>query len=168
DGRDGQPVRITWNSLRIERALDWLENNVDERVKLFSDSTQDATAQGRKKKTSKGTKNAHYLKMSDYVFSTDPDKAVRSDFKRDPGRYAKSAENCITRLRKTYRKVNAELGQTGAGLRIEDVVEGSDIANKIGTSHIYLIREQFPAWERLHGFWRTLPNINPYTVDADA
>ncbi|KAJ7230423.1 hypothetical protein GGX14DRAFT_384370 [Mycena pura] len=147
---DGQSVRITWNSQRIERALDWLENNVDERMKLFSDSTQDATAQGQKKKTSKGTKNAHYPKR------------LRSDFKRDPGRYAKSAENCITRLRKMYHKVNAELGQTGAGLRIKDVIDGSDIASKID-----LIKEQFPAWERLHGFWHTLPNINPYTISSE-
>ena len=24
----------------------------------------------------------------------------------------------------------------------------------------------FPWWERLHGFWRTLPNFNPFTVTS--
>ena len=27
-------------------------------------------------------------------------------------------------------------------------------------------KETFPWWERLHGFWRTLPNFNPYTVTS--
>jgi hypothetical protein len=27
--------------------------------------------------------------------------------------------------------------------------------------------ENFKWWPRLHGFWRTLPNFNPYTVTSD-
>lgn len=27
--------------------------------------------------------------------------------------------------------------------------------------------EEFPYWERLHGYWRTLPNFNPHTVTSD-
>jgi hypothetical protein len=27
--------------------------------------------------------------------------------------------------------------------------------------------ENFKWWPRLHGFWRTLPNFNPYTVSSD-
>jgi hypothetical protein len=27
--------------------------------------------------------------------------------------------------------------------------------------------EKFPWWPRLHGYWRTLPNFNPYTVTSD-
>jgi hypothetical protein len=27
--------------------------------------------------------------------------------------------------------------------------------------------ENFRWWPRLHGFWRTLPNFNPYTVSSD-
>jgi len=27
-----------------------------------------------------------------------------------------------------------------------------------------LLEHNLPIWERLHGFWRTLPNYNPHTV----
>jgi hypothetical protein len=27
--------------------------------------------------------------------------------------------------------------------------------------------DAFPAWPRLHGFWRTLPNYNPFTVSSE-
>jgi hypothetical protein len=27
--------------------------------------------------------------------------------------------------------------------------------------------EDFPYWERLHGYWRTLPNYNPLTVTSE-
>ena len=29
------------------------------------------------------------------------------------------------------------------------------------------LSEGFPYWERLHGYWRTLPNYNPVTVTSD-
>lgn len=40
--------------------------------------------------------------------------------------------NLVTSLRTKYRTFNNELGQTGAGLRKEEVTPGSDISNKIG------------------------------------
>lgn len=27
--------------------------------------------------------------------------------------------------------------------------------------------ETFPWWERLHGFWRALPNYNPFSVSSE-
>ena len=29
------------------------------------------------------------------------------------------------------------------------------------------LQEDFPYWERLHGFWHTLPNFNPVTVTSN-
>lgn len=29
------------------------------------------------------------------------------------------------------------------------------------------LEKDFPFWSRLHGFWRTLPNINPHTVSSE-
>jgi hypothetical protein len=29
------------------------------------------------------------------------------------------------------------------------------------------LEQDFPYWKRLHGFWRTLPNFNPYTVSSE-
>jgi hypothetical protein len=38
-------------------------------------------------------------------------------------------------------------------------------------THAYRFPEQleqdFPYWKRLHGFWRTLPNFNPYTASSE-
>jgi hypothetical protein len=29
------------------------------------------------------------------------------------------------------------------------------------------LEQEFPFWRRLHGFWRTLPNFNPYTASSE-
>ncbi|KAJ7469520.1 hypothetical protein FB451DRAFT_1176760 [Mycena latifolia] len=164
DDDDSGAARVSWDKdpTRAERVLDWLHNNVDYRVKLFSDSTQDAVAEGRKKKTGKTPKMFYYGLMADAVFSVDADASIREDYNKKPSRYARSVENFIKRLRKRYGEINKELGQTGAGLRVEDVVPGSEIANKIEK-----IRVDFPYWEQLHRFWRTLPNFNPFTVSSE-
>ena len=38
----------------------------------------------------------------------------------------------VFRLRKEYRSFNEKLGQTGAGLRYEDIDEGSNLQNLVG------------------------------------
>jgi hypothetical protein len=38
----------------------------------------------------------------------------------------------ISRLRKEYRTFNEALGQTGAGLRYEDINDGSNLMNLVG------------------------------------
>jgi hypothetical protein len=30
-----------------------------------------------------------------------------------------------------------------------------------------LLEQDFPYWKYLHGFWRTLPNFNPYTASSE-
>ena len=74
---------------------------------------------------------------------------------------------------------NECIGKTGTGLNPNDVTPGSDITNLIGiylfsTIVIMLMRqvlekemEIFKWWPRLHGFWRTLHNFNPYTVSSE-
>ncbi|KAJ7085306.1 hypothetical protein C8R44DRAFT_752903 [Mycena epipterygia] len=148
DDESSGAARVFWDKdpTRTDRLLEWLTTNVDDRVKLFSDSTQDAVKEGRRKKTAKTSKMTYYQKIADAVFAVDASESVREDYKKKPERYARSVENYIK------RDVNKELGQTGAGLRVEDVVAGSDIGNKI---------------EQLHGFWRTLPNFNPFTVSSE-
>jgi hypothetical protein len=29
------------------------------------------------------------------------------------------------------------------------------------------LKQEFPFWKHLHGFWRTLPNFNPYTASLE-
>jgi hypothetical protein len=85
------------------------------------------------------------------------------------------------RLKKQYRAANERIGKTGAGLKPEDVTPDSEIANIIGMFDLYILlcffvrtepivekeTQTFKWWPRLHGFWRTLPNFNPYTVTSD-
>jgi hypothetical protein len=85
--------------------------------------------------------------IADTVFSVDPDSAIQADFSDNPSNYVKSIDNLIIRnvfffickfllmfylrLRKEYRTCNEKLGQTGAGLRYEDIQEGSDLKNLV-------------------------------------
>ncbi|KAJ7351345.1 hypothetical protein DFH08DRAFT_957668 [Mycena albidolilacea] len=158
------PARISWTKdlSRSDRLMTYIDTNVQERTRHFSDSTKAAHDEERDPTAGKTTKMGFYAKIADAVFSVDADAKVRKDFKSNPDKYAKSVENYLNSLRKRYRETNSELGQTGAGLRLEDVVEGSDIHNKIQA-----IKISFPQWERLHGWWRTLPNYNPFTTSSE-
>jgi hypothetical protein len=146
-------MRISWTTARTERLLDWLEENPVDRQKLFSDSTKDAKDEGRRKRVAKGTKSEFHKSIAIYVFSVDADKGVRDDFAANGGNYTKSVDNYLGRyvffytfqlmltsfrLRKEYRLFNEKLGQTGAGLKCEDVQEGSALSNLIGLFHFSL------------------------------
>lgn len=124
-----------------------------DRQKLFSDSTKDAKDEGRRKCVAKGTKSEFHKSIAIYVFSVDADKGVRDDFAANGGNYTKSVDNYLGRyvffytfqlmltsfrLRKEYRLFNEKLGQTGAGLKCEDVQEGSALSNLIGLFHFSL------------------------------
>jgi hypothetical protein len=145
-------MRISWTTARTERLLDWLEENPVDRQKLFSDSTKDAKDEGRRKRVAKGTKSEFHKLIAIFVFSVDADDDVRDDFAVNSGNYTKSVDNYLgryalcflpfnsescssasSRLRKEYRLFNEKLGQTGAGLKFEDVEEGSALSNLIGS-----------------------------------
>ena len=83
-------------------------------------------------------------------------------------------------MKTKYRKINAELGKTGAGLTVEQIRKNPELSNIIGTfilghlcnttdwsSHSDQFTHELPVWERLHGFWRTIPNFNPYMVSSE-
>jgi len=154
DGASGKRApktrRVHWSAARTERLLDWLDDNPEDRQKLFSDSSKDAKDEGRRKRVAKNTKSEFHKKMATYIFSADSDPEVRADFLVNPVNYIKSVDNYIIRyvlysyyviksnifgscrLRKEYRGFNESLGQTGAGLRYEDIDEGSDLKNLVG------------------------------------
>jgi hypothetical protein len=53
---DLSKIKIFWdgnNSQRMNRLLDWLESNPTDRIKLFSDSLQEAKVGNQKKITEK-------------------------------------------------------------------------------------------------------------------
>jgi hypothetical protein len=89
--------RVHWNVARTERLLDWLDENPEDRQKLFSDSSKDAKEEGRRKRVAKNTKTEFYKKIATYIFSVDDDSSVRGDFHASPGNYSKSVDNYIIR-----------------------------------------------------------------------
>ena len=89
--------RLNWTDARIERAIEWCEENPEDRQKLFSDSTQAAKDQSRRKLVSKTPKAHYHQKIANHVFSVDEDVAVRQDFRKNPTRYTKSVDNLLTR-----------------------------------------------------------------------
>ena len=59
---------VKWDANRMNRLLDWLDQNLDDRNRLFSDLTAAAKEEGRAKVTAKGTKNHYYAAMAKAVF----------------------------------------------------------------------------------------------------
>lgn len=80
---------------RTDLIIEWLKDNVDDRIRLFSDSIQDATAEGRRLRTGKVSKIYYYRKIAAAVFEDDPDE--KDGFAADPDRYARSIENHLRR-----------------------------------------------------------------------
>lgn len=94
----GGVLRILWNDARTERLVDWLENNVEDRQRLFSDSAQDAKDENRRRRTAKSVKTNFHIKMADYIFAVDDDMRTRDDLRVNGAKkYAKSVENRIAR-----------------------------------------------------------------------
>lgn len=88
--------RVQWDDLRTDRLVDWLEDNPEDRQKLFSDSSHDAKKENRPRRVAKGSKSVFHVKMAEYVFSVDEDPKVRLEVKEDVKKYSKAVENRIT------------------------------------------------------------------------
>ncbi|KAF8121497.1 hypothetical protein K438DRAFT_1442961, partial [Mycena galopus ATCC 62051] len=151
----------------VAKAVEYLTNNPAFRIKLFSDSTEEATKEGRKKHVGKESKINMYSTLADHVFNdADPDLEDNDDaagviseehctaYAADPSRYAKSMQQQFLRLKTEYSKHVKALYQTGGGLKPED--QQSNLIEKIKAS--------FPHWDKLDSFWRELPNYNPIGV----
>lgn len=91
-----------------------------------------------------------------------------------------SLTNILCSLKAKYREFNKTLGMTGSGLTVADIRQNPHLSNLVGTfllklyqieisNHIVLdgLLAKLPCWERLHGFWRTLPSYNPYSVSSE-
>ena len=73
----------------------YLGNYVSFRLKLFSDSTADATKEGRAKHTAKDGKVQQYATLAKHIFATEPGQSAL--YLQNPGRYGTAVE---TRLRR--------------------------------------------------------------------
>ncbi|KAH9008620.1 hypothetical protein EDB83DRAFT_2204551, partial [Lactarius deliciosus] len=144
-----------WDDSRTNWLVDWLEDNPEDRQKLFSDSSHDAKKENRPHHVAKGSKTAFHTKMAVYICSVDADLKVHEEIKGDTKKYAKAAQGAILisiSLKRKYRGFNHELGRTGAGLSVDEIRKDESLSNLL---------------EHLHGFWRTLPSFNPHAVSSE-
>ncbi|EGO00142.1 hypothetical protein SERLA73DRAFT_122218 [Serpula lacrymans var. lacrymans S7.3] len=91
----GGPLTIKWMSECTDRLLDWLEQNVQKRHLLFSNSQEDANKESRKKGQAKSSKVTIHGEIAQFVFSGDRDPVICSTLKANPGRFAKAVDNHI-------------------------------------------------------------------------
>ncbi|EGO20381.1 hypothetical protein SERLADRAFT_411240 [Serpula lacrymans var. lacrymans S7.9] len=136
----GGPLTIEWTSERIDCLLDWLEQNVQKRHLLFSDSQEDANKESRKKGQAKPSKVTIHGEIAQFVFSGDRDPIIHSTLKANPGR-----------LEKKY-----------SGLTFDQLEGNPDYKGPIG-----MITAKFKIFNRLHGFWQKIPNFNLFTTLSD-
>jgi hypothetical protein len=154
---------ISWadNPGWVTKAVNYLIDNSSFRIKLFSDSTEDATNDGRKRIVGKESKINMYGTLAHEIFKELPKDAppedteddvvsaeVRAAYKDNPIRFAKSLQQqfarCVIKLissfllhsridslKKSYSAHKKTLVQTGGGLKPEDQQN-----NLIGTCQI--------------------------------
>lgn len=88
--------RFTWTPERTDRLLNWLDDHPDDRLKLFSDSVQDAREQGRNRAVGKTVKGPFYVQIAKDIFSQDEDPFVKEQASNSAqAKYAKIVENRI-------------------------------------------------------------------------
>ncbi|KAJ3885659.1 hypothetical protein GG344DRAFT_18479, partial [Lentinula edodes] len=150
------------------KAIQYLINNVEFRLKLFSDSTVDAKAEDRKKSQGKEGKINMFSTLAAHIFISNDEPIAqqewRDEYAKDPHCFATSLQQQFAKLKKTYSKHVRRLKDTGGGLLPEDQAQ-----NIIGISnplrkHVKQIQEEFEFWDDLHAMWSELPNYNPIGV----
>ncbi|KAH6903923.1 hypothetical protein BKA70DRAFT_1298872 [Coprinopsis sp. MPI-PUGE-AT-0042] len=153
---------IPWDANKewIKTAITYLLENPKKRLKLFSDSTGDAKAEGRKKVQASEGKIILYGELAEYIFVTSNtvEECWKEDFKANKTRYAKSLQQQFARLKKKYREYRRQFLDTGGGVK-----EG-DLADNLEAS----IKEEWPLYEDLHSMWSELPSYNPIAVSNGA
>ena len=71
----------------------YLGDHVSFRLKLFSDSTADATREGRPKLTAKDGKVQQYAVLAKHIFAAEPGQSAL--YLQNPGRYGTAVETCL-------------------------------------------------------------------------
>ncbi|KAI6154733.1 hypothetical protein BKA82DRAFT_106606, partial [Pisolithus tinctorius] len=148
---------------QTDHLIEWCRTHEAEQKKLFSDSTQDAREEGRSKQQLRHGKNAIYIKITKAIFSVDESPKFRVLAQDNPAVFAAPICSWLDVLRMKYRKQNALLGQTGARRTYEDLASSNSTKNIITT-----IKQEFPWWGELHGWWRTNPAYNSTWSAADS
>ena len=75
--------------------LTWFDEHTEDRLKLFSDSKNDAKAEGRDIVSAGKSKTYYYGKIAQDIFKDDHDPNVRREFSGKKGAYQKSIQNKV-------------------------------------------------------------------------
>jgi hypothetical protein len=96
---ESKPKQLEWgsNPTWIQRAIEHLTCDVKFRLRLFSDTTSGAKAEGRSKVQASESKIALYGVLAAAVFKTIDDEAIRQDYEKDPTRFARSTQQQFQR-----------------------------------------------------------------------
>jgi len=93
----GAAFHIMWNDQRTERLVSWLEDNIGDRQRLFSDSAQDAKEEHHCPRVAKSGKIVYHIKIAECIFTVDESAKIRDDLKKyGAAKFAKPVENRIT------------------------------------------------------------------------
>ncbi|CAK5270459.1 unnamed protein product [Mycena citricolor] len=187
---DGKPSgkakadSIPWekNPAWIAKAIEFLTNNPHFRVKLYSDSTSNATTQGRAKLQGKTTKLQMYETMMDYVAGVKSAEEMKEEA-ASAGSKDRGGDNVAAETKSDGdgkdRKNIGVLGPKWTALYLADrerlKIYGTHVKTLYSTSGGLLpeddqanlianIQEKFVHWDKLHAFWQELPNYNPIVV----
>ncbi|KAG6379442.1 hypothetical protein JVT61DRAFT_11918 [Boletus reticuloceps] len=155
--------KIFWEkayAYRTDRFIEWCQDNPAKRVKLFSDSTQDAREEGRTRVQLNTAKKNTYQELAQYVFENDAE--LGAEWLAKPQAFVSATQRRHTTLRTRYNEQVKCLGQTGAGLTLDDLQIADRTKGLVGE-----IMKDFPWFSALHGWWRTNPVCNMAYSTAD-
>ena len=96
---EAKAKQLEWgsNPAWIQRAIEYLTSDVKFRLRLFSDTTSGAKAEGRSKVQASESKIALYGILAAAVFKTIEDQDVQQDYEKDPTRFARSTQQQFQR-----------------------------------------------------------------------
>ncbi|KIK13083.1 hypothetical protein PISMIDRAFT_119586, partial [Pisolithus microcarpus 441] len=147
---------------RTARLISWCNTYPETRIKLFSDSHQEAVNKGRRHQQMSAQKEVYFQQVVDAVFMHDHDLHIQQLYAQYLSIFIKPIKSRRLRLRKKYNDANKTLGATRAGLTAMELREKPEMKRLLDK-----ILDTFPWWEDLHGFWRTNPSYNTVFSTGD-
>ncbi|KIK17848.1 hypothetical protein PISMIDRAFT_38451, partial [Pisolithus microcarpus 441] len=130
--------------------LTWCNTYPNTRIKLFSDSHQEAVNEGWQRQQMSAQKEVYFQQVTDAIFLHDHDQHIRQLYMQYPSLFVKPIKSHFQFLCKKYNEANKTLSSTGAGLTIEELKDKPEMSMLVDK-----ILANFPWWADLHGFWRT-------------
>ena len=163
DSAPGKISRISWTFPEhadwTTRLITYCKDNNDFCLKIFSDSTKDVNQQGQLWRQLTVSHDQAYQTLARAVFEHDCDPELRQAITTHPTLFVEPIKQRFNRyihtlffmiwtamfqlisqfrLRTQYKKINTELGTSGAGIDIEELRANPDRANLLGKYFIRL------------------------------